>query len=93
MLSAKTSRELKDSAICGPSIDTSRPSRDPISLFQISTSMSESSLRVITLPSLGYPSFKLDIEQDDICKALFIGQVTEWVEWFCSFLLIPSILE
>ena len=78
MLSAKTSRELKDSAICGPSIiDTSRPSRDPISLFQISTSMSESSLRVIALPSLGYPSFKLDIEQDDICKALFIGHVTE----------------
>ena len=93
MLSAKTSRELKDSAICGPSIDTSRPSKDPISLFQISTSMSESSLRVIALPSLGYPSFKLDIEQDDICKALFIRQVTEWVEWFCSFLLIPSILE
>ena len=77
MLSAKTSRELKDSTICGPSIDTSRPSRDPISLFQISTSMSESSLRVIVLPSLGYPSFKLDIEQDDMCKALFIRQVTE----------------
>ena len=80
MLSAKTSRELKDSAICGPSIDTSRPSRDPISLFQISTSMSESSLRVIALPLLGYPSFKLDIEQDDKHKTLLIRQGTEQVE-------------
>ena len=80
MLSAKTARELKDGTICGPSIDTSRLSRDPISLFQISTSMSESSLRVIALPSLGYPYFKLDIEQDDKHKTLLIRQGTERVE-------------
>ena len=26
-------------------------------------------------------------------KALLIKQETVWMEWFCSFLLIPSILE
>ena len=39
-------------------------------LFQILTSMSESSFRVIVLPSLVCPYFELDIEQDEICKAL-----------------------
>ena len=38
------------------------------------TSMSESSLRIIVLPLLIYPYFRLDIEQDEICKALFIKQ-------------------
>ena len=55
--------------------------------------MSESSLIVIVLPSLVYPCFKHDIEQDEIRQALLLKQETEWVEWFCSFLLIPSILE
>ena len=34
MLSAKTSRELKNSGICDPSISTSRPSRDPNRSFK-----------------------------------------------------------
>ena len=55
--------------------------------------MSESSLRVIVLPSLVYPYFEHDIEQDEICKALLSKQEAEWIEWFRSFLLIPSILE
>ena len=55
--------------------------------------MSESSLRVIVLPSLVYPYFELDIEQDETCKASLIKQETERIEWFCSFLLNPSILE
>ena len=55
--------------------------------------MSESSLIVIVLQSLVYPYFKHDIEQDEIRQALLVKQETEWVEWFCSFLLIPSILE
>ena len=51
--------------------------------------MSESSLRVIVLQSLVYPYFELDIEQDEISKAFLIKQETdEWIEWFCSFLLV-----
>ena len=52
-----------------------------ISLFQIPTSMSESSLRVIVLPSLGYPFFELGIQQDEIRNP---GSSTECIEWFCS---------
>ena len=44
--------------------------------------MTESSLRVIVLRSLVYPYFELDIEQEEICKALLIKQKTEWIEWF-----------
>ena len=34
------------------------------------------------------------IEQDEVGKPLLIKQQeTEWIKWFCSFLLIPSILE
>ena len=50
--------------------------------------MSESSLRVIVLPSLVYPYFELDIEQNEIRKALLIKQETEWIERFCSYLFI-----
>ena len=63
--------------------DTSRLSRGPyiyILLFQILTSMSESSLhRDILLPSLVllYPYFELGIKQDEIRKALLIKQETE----------------
>ena len=60
-----------------------------INTLQIPTSMSESSLRVIVLPSFVLPYFKLGIEQDEILKALLIKQETEWIEWFCSCLLIP----
>ena len=42
--------------------------------------MSESSLRVIVLPSLVFPYFELDIEQDEIRKALLIKQETGWTE-------------
>ena len=55
--------------------------------------MSESSLIVIVLQSLVYPYFKHDIEQDEIRQALLVKQETGWIEWFCSFLLIPSILD
>ena len=57
---------------------------------QIPTWMSESSLRVIVLPSFVLPYFKLGIEQDEILKTLLIKQEAEWVEWFCPCLLIPK---
>ena len=44
--------------------------------------MSESSVIVIVLPSLVYPYFKLDIEQDEIYKPLLIKQETEWIDNF-----------
>ena len=77
MLLAKK-REFKSSGISTSLIiDTSRPSRESISLFQIPTSMSEPSLWVVVLLSLVYPSFELDIEQDEIRKALLTKQETE----------------
>ena len=42
----------------------------------IPTSMSESFLRVIVLPSLVYPYFELVIGQDEIQKILFFKQET-----------------
>ena len=47
--------------------------------------MSEYSLRIIVLPSLVYPCFKRDIEQDEIRIALLIKQETEWNESLCFF--------
>ena len=41
--------------------------------------MAESSLRVIVLPSLVYPYFELDIEQEEIRKAFLIKQKTSWM--------------
>ena len=71
-------REFKSSGISTSLIiDTSRPSRESISLFQIPTSMSEPSLWVVVLLSLVYPSFEFDIEQDEIRKALLTKQETE----------------
>ena len=58
MLSTRTLRVFKNSGI----------STSSISLSHISTSNSESSLRVIALPSLVYPYFELDIEQDKIAN-------------------------
>ena len=56
--------------------------------------MSESSLSVTVSPSLIYPYFEqLDIEQDEIRKALLIKHETEWIERFCFFFLIPTSLE
>ena len=47
--------------------------------------MSEFSLRVIVLPSLDYPYFELDINQDEMRKPWLIKQETNWNERFCSF--------
>ena len=55
--------------------------------------MSESVLSVFVLPSLVYPFFELDIEHDEIRKPWLIKQESEFIEWFCYFWLIPSILE
>ena len=41
------------------------------------TSMSQSSLRVITVSSLVYPYFELDFEGDEISKALLMKQETK----------------
>ena len=41
--------------------------------------MSESSLKVIMLPSLAYPYLKLNIEQDTIRKAFLIMRETEYI--------------
>ena len=59
--------------------------------------MSESSVIVIVLPSLVYPYFKLDIEQDEIYKPLLIKQETEWIDNFDNsyfqVILIGSVYE
>ena len=49
-------------------------------------------LWVVVLPSLVYPCFELDIEQDEIRKALLTKQETEWIEWFCPSFQTPGIL-
>ena len=74
MLSAKMSREFKKAEY--PVHQLIRLGRLEIR-FQIPTSMSESSVIVIVLPSLVYPYFKLEIEQDETCKPLIIKQETE----------------
>ena len=86
-------REFKNSGISTRSIDPSSPFGD-LYRFQIPTSIrSESSLKVIVLPSLVCSYFELDIIQakDEMRKALLIKQGTEWIEWFCWIFLIPSI--
>ena len=55
--------------------------------------MSGTLVIVIVLPSLVYLYVKLEIEQDEMRKPLLIKQETEWIEWFRTSLLIPSILE
>ena len=47
--------------------------------------MSESSIKVIVLPSLVYPYFKLDIEQGEIHIALKIKRETKWMNDFAPF--------
>ena len=73
----KIPREFKNSGISTPSIDTSRSSRDPYRSFKSRHRCHESSLRVIVLPLSVYPYLKLDIDQDEIRKALLIKQETE----------------
>ena len=46
-----------------------------ISLFQFSTSMSESLFRVIVLPLLVYLYFEIDTEQDEVWNTLFVGVI------------------
>ena len=55
--------------------------------------MLETSPSLIVVPSLVYPNFKLDIKQEKICKDLLIKQEIEWIEWFSSISLIPSVLK
>ena len=55
--------------------------------------MSESLLIVVFLSFIYPQCFKIDIEQDEISKALLIKQETEWIEWFGTFLLTSSILD
>ena len=69
MLSAKISRGSKNNRASTP-----RGCREPYHSIQIPTSMSESSLRVIVLPSLVCPHFALDNEQDEVRKASLIKQ-------------------
>ena len=69
MLSAKISRGFKNSGISSPPIDTSSPSRDPYRSFK---SQHRCQNPRIVLPSLVYPYFELDIEQNEIRKALLI---------------------
>ena len=54
--------------------------------------MSESLLWIILLLELVCPYFELDIEQDEMCKALLTKQETERIESFL-LLLILTILE
>ena len=51
--------------------------------------MSESSLRVIVLPSLVYPYFEHDIEQDEIMQSL-VKQARSWMNWMILFLFANS---
>ena len=52
--------------------------------------MPELLLWVVVLLSLVYPSFELDIEQDEIRKALLTKQETEWIEWFWIFWIFSN---
>ena len=80
-LSLKMSREFTNSLIFTPSFNTSRPSRDPYRSFKsqhrCQKPRSSSHFKVIALPTLVYPYFALDIEQDDVRKSLLIKQDTE----------------
>ena len=69
MLLAKISRGFKNSGASTP-----RGCREPYRSIQIPTSMSESLLRVIVLPSLVCTRFALDIGQDEVHKASLIKQ-------------------
>ena len=69
MLSAKISREVKNIYGISTPPNDSLGRLEAISLFQIPTSMSQFSLRVIEVSSLVYPYFELDFEQNEIRKA------------------------
>ena len=53
-----------------------------MSLFQLPTTMSESSLRVIVLPSIVYPYCELGIVQNEKRKPRLIKQKNEWTAPF-----------
>ena len=71
ILLAKISRELKNSGI-----DTSRPSRDPSRSFKFQHRFQNSRLGLLCC-LLVCSCFKLDIEHDEMLKALLIKQQTE----------------
>ena len=89
MLSAKISREFKNSGTSTPSIDTFRPSRDPYRSFrsQLNIDVKTSRLRVIVWQSLFYPYFEISIEQDKIrCQSL-VNQARNWKNWMIMLLV------
>ena len=64
-----------------PSVDTWRPSRDLyIALSNTSIDVSSLAQGYCAAIVIVYPYFKLDIEQDEIHKALKIKQETKWIE-------------
>ena len=77
MLSAKISKEFKNSGISTP-IFSSRPTRDPYQSLKFQQCQNlvlpHGSVVCIVLPSLVYTYFNLDIEQDEKCRALLIKQ-------------------
>ena len=76
MLSAKRSREFHSSGISTPSIDTSR---DPYLSFNPNIDVRILAIVLPSLvPALVYPYYELNIEQDEIHKALKIKQETEF---------------
>ena len=64
---------VQNSRISTPSIDTTRPSKDPYYSFKSQHRYQNTSYSGVTvLPSLLYAYFEIDIKQDEIHKALFM---------------------
>ena len=59
--------------MCTPLIDMSRPSRDPYRSFK-SQHRYQNPCSGLFLSLLVYPHLELDIERDEICKALLISK-------------------
>ena len=90
MLSANISTKFKNSELPTPSIDTSRPSRDPyISLFQIPTLMSESSLRVFVL-SLSILTLIWTWHWTTWNTQTLVNQARNWMSWLILLLFANS---
>ena len=69
----KDQSEFKNVGISIPSTDTSRPSRDSYHCYKShNVDVRMLAQGYCVMPSLVYPYFELDIEQDEIHKALLI---------------------
>ena len=79
MLLPKMSREFKESRMSTPSIDTSRSSTDPYLSFKYQHQCQNPCSGLLCCHRLVYAYFELDIEQNEIHKALQIKQETEWL--------------